>query len=346
MFTKKDAPLVIDILKSIMPEELVNDPDIIVAGGAALNLYMIQLSLESISPVHRAIPIRTFLRTPMVKFSDVDLWITKESNSNYAKLFENVQSTKENIIGKEYKLGNSKLKVLNYSDWATTYYYSIRKNDEVVNHNTPIQCIVRHQNSAEELISSFDLGICSVAIYRGEFIVHETLLKSLNDNELCFNNSSDRGKSFASKAYNTLRCFKYYEKTGFDFSKDVYSDVLSVMYDASLFWNEFETTGRSKIGQPIKITTNSNYEQEIISKENVVGMVQSLAAKFVKLQKMKHWDMSNALFMPKSKLFDSVTKMIIKNNFDKIEAKIDTTLQKSTVNSSINFDDVFSGLDF
>jgi hypothetical protein len=136
------------------------------------------------------------------------------------------------------------------------------------------------------------------------------------------------------------------EKTGFDFSKDVYSDVLSVMYDASLFWNEFETTAGSKIGQSIKITTNSNYEQEIISKENVVGMVQSLATNFVKLQKMKHWDMSNALFMPKSKLFDNITKMIIKNNFDKIEAKADTTLQKGAVDSSINFDDVFSELDY
>jgi hypothetical protein len=345
MFTKKDASLVIDILKSVMPEELVNDPDIIVAGGVALNLYMIQLSLESMNPAHRAIPIRTFLRTPMIKFSDVDLWITKESNSNYAKLFENVPSTKENRIGKEYEVGNTKLKVLSRSDWATTYSYSRRKNAEVINYSTPIQCIVKHQNSAEELISSFDLGICSVAIYRGEFIVHETLLKSLNDNELCFNNSNDRGKSFASKAYNTLRCFKYYEKTGFDFSKDVYSDVLSVMYDASLFWNEFETTAGSKIGQSIKITTNSNYEQEIISKENVVGMVQSLATNFVKLQKMKHWDMSNALFMPKSKLFDNITKMIIKNNFDKIEAKADTSLQKGTVDSSINFDDVFSELD-
>ena len=51
------------------------------------------------------------------------------------------------------------------------------------------------------------------------------------------------------------------------------------------------------------------------------------------------------LKMKKSKLFDNITKMIIKNNFDKIEAKADTSLQKGTVDSSINFDDVFSELD-
>jgi hypothetical protein len=115
------------------------------------------------------------------------------------------------------------------------------------------------------------------------------------------------------------------------------------MYDASLFWNEFETTAGSKIGQSVKITTNSNYEQEIISKENVVGMVQSLATNFVKLQKMKHWDISNALFMPKSKLFDRITNAIIKNNLDKIEIKANASLEYKAESA---LDMLFSELDY
>lgn len=309
MFTKKDASLVIDILKSIMPKTLIEDPDIIIAGGAALNLYMIQTMLESMNPAHIAIPIKSFIKTPVVKFSDIDLWITKGSASKNLKLFD----LGEGEPASRCIESGERLTLIKSSGWANTYTFQAEKGSLMY----PIQCIVKEQESTEDLLSTFDLGICSVAIYRGEFIVHESFFKTLDEKELHFNKSDGRGRSFSSRVYNTLRIIKYFDKTGFDFSKEVYDDVLSVIYDASSFYDEFEKTAKSKIGATVKITTNNNYEQEIISKESVVGMVRSLADQFHKLQRMKHWDISNALFMPKSKLFNP--NGIIKSHMDKSE---------------------------
>lgn len=311
MFTKKDASLVIDILKSIMPEALIHDPDIIIAGGAALNLYLIQTMLESMNPAHIAIPIKSFIRAPVVKFSDVDLWITKGSASENLRLF-NLSSGNTASICIE---SGEKLTLINSSSWANTYTAHAPGNNYV----RPIQCIVKEQDSPEDLLSTFDLGICSVAIYRGEFIAHESFFKTLDKKEIHFNKAKNIEESFPSRAYNTLRFFKYFDKTGFDFSKEVYDAALLVIYDASSFSDQFEKTANSQIGAivNVKITTNQNYEQEIISKENVVGMVRSLAGQFHKLQGMKHWDISNALFMPKSKLFNP--NGIIKIHMDKSE---------------------------
>jgi hypothetical protein len=235
---------------------------------------------------------------------------------------------------------NTKLSVSRTSDWANTFIVSRSLFSKKVKAR-PVQCIIRPQESPEDLIKSFDLGISSVAIYRGEFIVHENFFKSLEKKELITNGASAyKNKSLASRVFQALRHFKYYNKLNFDFSKELYQDVLNVMSDANQLWIEAQKAeiidkhgsyGRlanqpnylrglassrsSHVSGKVKITTSQNYEQEVDIKESLTGMIRSLAEKFPELQKMKHWDLSHALFLQDSPIIP--VKSILEKEFKK-----------------------------
>jgi len=115
-----------------------------------------------------------------------------------------------------------------------------------------------------------------------------------------------------------LRYYKYFEKTGFDFSKEVYDDVLTTLSDTSNFWSEakkqgaFSPYGSLNAGVSVKITTSNNYEQEVVTKATLSNMIRALPKVFSAIQKMKHWDISHALFVEHSEIFD--VKSIINDN--------------------------------
>jgi hypothetical protein len=173
----------------------------------------------------------------------------------------------------------------------------------------PIQCIVKKQDSVESLLSSFDLGVCSVAIHNGEFIIHPSFMESMNKKQLTINNEGLMRKSLASKVYQALRHFKYYEKTNFEFSKELYQRTLEVMSDSNTYWQECKKLGlvsqwgATTAGVKVKITTSDNYEQEVVTKESTNSMIKRLATHFADMQKMSHWDVSHALFVGDSDLF-------------------------------------------
>ena len=41
MFIKQDANLIVDVIKDFLPQEIAQDPDIIIAGGFALNAFLV-----------------------------------------------------------------------------------------------------------------------------------------------------------------------------------------------------------------------------------------------------------------------------------------------------------------
>jgi hypothetical protein len=152
--------------------------------------------------------------------------------------------------------------------------------------------------------------------------------------------SSYKYKSLSSRVFQALRHFKYNKKMNFDFSKELYSDILGVMNDANQFWIEAQKSemitsygslgkmatpisgsgpfnGRVHVGGKVKITTSSNYEQEVEVKESLTSMIRGLACHFSDLQKMKHWDISHALFLQDSPIIP--VKSILEKEFKKNE---------------------------
>ena len=347
MFIKKDAKLIVDLLKNNLPKEILEDPDIIIAGGFALNAFMANEAIQSVSNIGMAeILLSSLSINPIAPYSDIDLWIMKDSSSGLLPLFQKMD------IDTSVGFGDStKFHVSRTSDWANTFTVSMPVFSKKVKIK-PVQCIIRPQESPEDLIKSFDLGISSVAIYRGEFIVHENFFKSLEKKELITNGASAyKNKSLASRVFQALRHFKYYNKLNFDFSKELYQDVLNVMSDANQLWIEAQkaeiidrhgsygrlasqpnylrgpVNSRSHVSGKVKITTSQNYEQEVDVKESLTGMIRGLAEKFPEMQKMKHWDISHALFLQDSPIIP--VKSILEKSLANQELKKNSA-QKET----------------
>ena len=332
MFIKKDANLIVDLINAYLPKELAEDPDIIIAGGFALNAFLASEALTGVSEEIASVIKNNIITNPLMKFSDIDLWLTEGSTSKFAPLFQHVPNGSNPSKGAKHPLeegleiSGQKLSCERWSDWANTYttFHTPNKGVKLVS----IQCIVKPQSLVEDLISGFDLGVCSVGIYRGEFIIHESLFDSLKEKEIRYNNRNSFGnKSLGSRVFQSLRFFKYRAKTSFQFSKDLYDDVMTTMSDANHFWIEARKSGAispygtvATPGVKVKITTTKDYEQEIIAKESLVGMINRLAQLFAEMQKMSHWNVTHALFFQDSEIF-SVKGVIEKNLVDSEKAK-------------------------
>lgn len=329
MITQQSAQLVIDLLRDLVPPNLLSDPDLVIAGGAALSLYMADRILSGLQPSERSIMLRHLRSFPVMKFSDIDCWILAGSASPNKSLFDGTLIDKvreQKYIPDPYevkspyysvyalrrqipidlKCGGS-LHATKASQWAITYQYGPnprqRSKDIKI---LPIQCIIKPQESVEALLNSFDLGICSVAIHRGQFYIHDSLLSSLQDNELSYNSGSEtfKNKSFASRVFQSIRFLKYHDKTGFDFSDEVYHDVLNTMIDASTVYAEAQKTG-FKDGQQIQVcSSGSNYTQFATTKSSILRMISEIAPQFQsKMMGMKYHQEQDALFLTDSEQF-------------------------------------------
>jgi hypothetical protein len=307
MFIKKDAKLIVDLVKLYLPKKLAENEDLIIAGGFALNAYMVSEALLGLrgSPSFHLIA-QNLLFNPVVPFSDVDLWIKKDCQDEMLLTLFRAQKDGDIKRDTTFVGDGESLFLQRSSDWANTYSFSGKGSKVKLKH---IQCIVKKQDSVESLLSSFDLGICSVAIHKGEFIIHPSFMESLNSKQLTINNASLMRKSLPSKVYQALRHFKYFEKTKFEFSKELYQKTLEVMSDSNTYWQECKKLGvisqwgGTTAGVKVKITTSDNYEQEVVTKESTNSMIKRLAVYFAEMQKMSHWDVSHALFVGDSDLF-------------------------------------------
>ena len=326
MFLKKDASLIIDLINLYLPKSLAENENIIIAGGFALNAFMVNevlLGLQNNPSASLLTP--GLINNPIIPFSDADLWIKNDCNNEVLlKLFSpknNLNSESQKNIMFDNKEG---LYLQRSSDWANTFNLTSDSNSKKNIKLKPIQCIVKRQDSVESLLSSFDLGICSVAIHKGEFIIHQSFYDSLNSKQLTINNSGLMRKTLPSRIFQALRHFKYNKKTGFEFSKDLYQKTLDTMSDANTYWIECKKAGAISQwggvnpGVKIKITTNNNYDQEVITKESTISMIKRLADHFAEIQKMSHWDISHALFIGDSDLFP--VKNILEKRLSKSSA--------------------------
>lgn len=339
MFIKKDASLIVEILRKYLPDQIVDDPDIIVAGGSVLNFYMINEVLSGLDENNRAITKKHFEQTPLIKFSDVDLWLLKDSKSNNAPLFEHqpadesdsnkrklrfqhrpyIFAEKEDLSVKEHKSFMQE----KGSDWANTYAYLVGKGHHGIPIK-PVQCIVKYQDSPEALLSTFDLGLSSVAIHRGEFIIHKSLMASQQAKEISYNKRPNfKRRSYGSRVFMSLRYFKYLDKTGFGMSDEVYKDVLGTMSDASEYYiacqEQAKTKSASGSTATVKITTSDNYEQEITVKASINDMTKRLAQEFITMTKMRQWDITHALFIKDCNIFN--IKHILDERLKEVEKK-------------------------
>jgi hypothetical protein len=324
MFIRKSAENIKYILDYYLPKELVENPNIIIAGGFALNAYMSSQILSSLSGPEKSLIEESLLQKPIIHFTDIDLW--KKANSQSL----NIQKNED--INFVCELSGFRLSCQKTSYWAVSY------NSSKVGGclQSKIQFIRKEVSSEEELISGFDLGLSSIAISNGEFIIHKSFFDSLESKQISFN-KKPKIYSLGNRIFQSLRYFKYNRKLGFDFSPEVHKYIFDTILDCNILWeeglasNKISAHGNIKKNDAllkaqalidglsnwplhktsceekfvkIKITSCSNYEQEVITKETLIHMIRQLDQDMKALCKMKNFDKSRILFLVGSKVFD------------------------------------------
>jgi hypothetical protein len=85
------------------------------------------------------------------------------------------------------------------------------------------------------------------------------------------------------------------------FDKALHQRMIHLFADSASFLQAFEKNNYDhKV--PIKIvSSNSNYEQTIVTKESLVGMTKQFCTLFDQLKEMKHFSETDLLFIPDSK---------------------------------------------
>ena len=112
------------------------------------------------------------------------------------------------------------------------------------------------------------------------------------------------------------------------------TEFLATLSDASVFWSEakkqgaFSSYGSMNPGVSVKITTSNDYEEKVVTKASLSNMIRELPKVLLSIQKMKHWNISHALFLENSEIFD--VKSIINNNVGLKDSKMKKELDISS----------------
>jgi hypothetical protein len=270
-----------------------------------------------------------------VRYSDIDFWALDGSEASKMRFFdkdfpsflkeENAANNKPGY-NNHFKYGSSSFSFTKGSFWANTFQFYGK--------NVPFQFIKSSQASIEELLNSFDLGISSCALYKGEFYLHDSFLESLSNQEICYNNKHNfTNKPFATRLYQTIRFMKYYNKTNFSFSKELSKDIIKTLIDADEYKNAMEQfkASKSNILKPatsypatllpdsfdvltdafdiskhvkkeesdesfIVINFSGKYPQKVSTRKSILGMCDSLSDTLMIMSKMKNFDKSDIFF--------------------------------------------------
>jgi len=159
-----------ELVKSFIPEEILKSKPVI-AGGFALSLYLTCISSESnfikqirknITKNEKALPF---------PFSDIDIWFLKD-NPEIEVIKEIFLSENPKIISGTLEQEKYTTDITKKSFWANTYRLTIQSPKFK---HIPIQFIKKNPDTIEQLITDFDIKICSDAWYDGKFYLSDDL---------------------------------------------------------------------------------------------------------------------------------------------------------------------------
>lgn len=335
MIVKKDASLVIDLIQKVVPKQLLEKDGLVIAGGAPLHWYVLSEMLsEQVDGIRDILKVNESIMQKIMAYNDIDFWALKNSEAEKMILFSNTEP-------KDYKNPKGFLKdVLTISNgikkdvisvdgisfyhqkssfWANTFVATSFSSK-------PQQFVKNSPDSIESLLDSFDLGICSCALYKGEFYLHHTFLESLEKKEILINNKDAfKNKLFANRVFHAIRFFKYYKKTSFPFSKELNDHVISTLLDADKYKEAMLEFNKSKNNSILKqnatlnslfsiasvklegqekeqdkdfvlISTSNGYEQRVGTKHTIFRMCEQLECSLEVMSKMKNFDKTSILF--------------------------------------------------
>jgi hypothetical protein len=297
-----------ELVKSFLPEEILKSKPVI-AGGFALSLYLTCISSESnfikqirknITKNEKALPF---------PFSDIDIWFLKD-NPEIEVIKEIFLSENPKIISGTLEQEKYTTDITKKSFWANTYRFTIQSPKFK---HIPIQFIKKNPDTIEQLITDFDIKICSVAWYDGKFYLSDDLHQNFESKTIEFNNFKRiKRQKFGSKVFQSLRYFKYAQRFNLEFSKEMFDFVVELTSSVSDY---FDKTSKDNSDQKTFQLTSSNgsYTEEVVNSPSMQRMCRQLIDNFDLLSKMSHWTSATPLFLANSKHVN-IKKYLTKND--------------------------------
>lgn len=216
-----------DVVKFLLPKYILEQKPII-AGGSILSLYRHII----LNKKHKDLP---------VEFGDVDCWFLKENpihdSFEFDFLFENIECTPENreIFKRKVQQYGYTQTLFKSSRWANTFcfepdfdYVSYFEQYRTIEY----QIVKTKPESIEQLLSSFDINIVSIAWHNDNVYISERADKALaEDGEIEIRNEIISGGSVLQKIYSVNRAFKHSSRAGKGFSKQTTDDVFNIFLE-------------------------------------------------------------------------------------------------------------------
>lgn len=238
------------VISNLFPERRILSHDAIVAGGFPLAVFLEFLKTKD--EFHELIQKDLIKQNTQynssnkknISFSDYDIWLKNNHSNDYVKtlfamkkhvrkkastikdtvddlkaLFEEQQSISEkNTI--------DDLRIIRISKWAHTFYHTKSSRN--------IQIMKHTQNSAQDLISNFDLNICKVAWSDGVTYFSSEAINDFKNSELNLSSNFTHGDlSFTDRLYLSLRYFKYGTRYGLQPSEQICEFIFKTLLDSS-----------------------------------------------------------------------------------------------------------------
>ena len=320
MLRKKVCKVTNKLLQYYLPEEIISDPDIIISGELALTVFLAEQMYEHLSEEAIALLGDRIFSEPAIPFKEINLWILEGSTSNNSKLFENNSTLKFLEKGTRIALKHTKE---NYHN----KFLNLSKNTHFnIAYQRDLKAMMFKPKDVEDIISRSHIGLFSIAIHRGEFFIHQSFFDSIESKEILFS-SDTKNMSFNQRLFQALMFFKCYKNFGFHFSKEVHDFVIKVVYDANIVINsalEIQSLGLDRIinrGSPILVSLalrnhfirsevyldasfDEDTEEKINIKSTIFNMIGLLFEELYLIKEMKHWKVTDVLFLTDCKLLD------------------------------------------
>jgi hypothetical protein len=268
------------VISNIFPEKRILTSDAIIAGGFPLAVFLEFLKTkDEFYELLQKNLIKENIKynssnKKAISFTDYDIWLKNNHSNDYVKMLfamkKHVQKKSHTIkdtiddlkaifeesqsISEKNTIGN--LRIVRISKWAHTFY-----NTESLRN---IQLIKHTINSAQELISSFDLNICKVAWNDGVTYYSSEAINDFKNSELNLSSNFTHGDlSFTDKLYLSLRYKKYATRYDLQPSEQICEFIFKTLVESSdeinlKYSNKFQNTNPTTMS--VSNFSSNNYD--------------------------------------------------------------------------------------
>lgn len=224
---KISDPYINNIVKSLVPKNILDIEGLVIAGGFATALYYLYVNGPSW--------IKDNPNVIYQKMSDIDYWILKGSQA-------------DQLLNKWLKINeNGKLLFVPHDDEDVSNFFSSILNLKFLRATrfslTGSAFNIKHQIirkesyvDIENIVDGFDINICKVAWSNDALYIHEDAEMDFMFRSLTLNKDLEKEPHFFQRYWSVKRLFKYYTRYGFEPDKKTTLTIHKILQEVIEFY--------------------------------------------------------------------------------------------------------------